>query len=175
MASLVGPNKRPHDFGFKPGDTHLVVNDSAEQMVAWAYGGAKLFSIPALARGQGGDSEWQRPNTDTPPGLYRVGSVWRDYDHLGDSPSPQWDLLPYGWYTLDLEELESQERRYGRAGVAIHGGGSGLGWPGCWKPKQQLLPTHGCVRVHNVALRDLIVPLLGCGRIFVSVYQEAAG
>lgn len=172
MNPLIGPAKRPQDFGFKAGDSHLVVNDASQTLTAWAYGGTNLFKIPAIARGQGRDDEWQRPNTDTPPGLYKVGSVWRDYERLGVSPAPQWDLLPYGWFTLDLEELESQERRWGRAGVAIHGGGSGLGWPGCWQAKQELLPTHGCIRVHNGDLRDLIVPLLKTGTIFVSVYQE---
>jgi hypothetical protein len=174
MANLTGPTKRPHDFGFKQGDSHLVVNDDTQTLTAWDFNGRKLFLLPCLARGQGRDTEWQQPNTDTPPGLYKVGQVWRDYDRLGDAPSaPQWDLLPYGWFTLDLIELEAQERRYGRAGIAIHGGGSGLGWPGCWQPEQALLPTHGCVRVHNLDLRDRIVPLLKGGNIYVSVYQEA--
>lgn len=169
---MKGPNKRPHDFGFKPGDTHLVVNDIEESMSGWGFGGQRLFKIPALARGQGRDDEWQQPQTDTPPGLYKVGTVWRDYDRLGDKPTLQPELMPYGWYTLDLVELESQERRYGRAGIAIHGGGSALGWPGCWAPRQKLLPTHGCVRVHNADLRDKIVPLLKLGTVFVSVFQE---
>ena len=168
----IGPTKRPHEFGFKPGDTHLVVNDQAQTMTAWAHGGERLFKIPALARGQGRDDEWESPNTDTPPGLYKVGTVWRDYERLGDMPSRQPELLPYGWFTLDLIELEAQERRYGRAGIAIHGGGSGLGWPGCWQPMQALLPTHGCIRVHNADLRDRIVPLLKSGTIYVSVFQE---
>jgi GH24 family phage-related lysozyme (muramidase) len=170
---LVGPTKKPQAFGFKAGDSHLVVNDASETLTAWTFQGIKLFTIPALARGQGNDNEWQSPNTDTPPGLYKVGSVWRDYERLGDTKSVPWDLLPYGWFTLDLEELEGQERRYGRAGICIHGGGSALGQHGCWAPYQRLLPTHGCIRVHNAELRDKIVPLLEKGAMFVSVYQEA--
>jgi hypothetical protein len=173
MASLVGPTKKPQDFGFKAGDSHLVVNDGSETMTGFTFQGAMLFKIPALARGQGAETQWKSPNTDTPPGLYKVGSVWRDYERLGDMPGFQPDLLPYGWYTLDLVELEAQERRYGRAGIAIHGGGSGLGWPGCWQPRQALLSTHGCIRCHNADLRDKIVPLLAKGAIFVSVWQEA--
>lgn len=175
MPSLVGPTKTPHQFGFKPGDFHLVINDDAETLKAFDFYGKKLFTIPCLARGQGNDDEWQSPNTDTPPGLYKVGSVWRDYERLGDLPKavPP-DLLPYGWFTLDLEELEAQERRYGRAGIAIHGGGSALGQWGCWQPRQPLLATHGCVRVHNADLRDLIAPLLAKGTVFASVYQEGA-
>lgn len=172
MAPLIGPKKRPQEFGFKLGDHHLIVNDYSETLTAYDFHGAPLFTIPALARGQGADTEWESPNTDTPPGLYKVGSVWRDYDRLGDNPGRQPDLMPYGWYTLDLEELEAQERRYGRAGIAIHGGGSGLGWPGCWQPRQALLSTHGCVRCHNIDLRDKIMPLVAKGTVFVSVYQE---
>lgn len=173
MSILVGPTKRPHDVGFRSGDTHLVMNDASRTMTGWSYDGTRLFKIPALARGQGRENQWQDPNTDTPPGLYKVGSVWRDYDRLGAAPSsPQWELLPYGWYTLDMEELEGQERRYGRAGIAIHGGGSGLGWPGCWAPRQALLPTHGCIRLHNADIRDHLIPRLALGRLFVSVYQE---
>lgn len=170
---MKGPTKRPQDFGFKKGDTHLVVNDISEIAAGWDFDGCRLFTVPALARGQGRDDQWDSPNTDTPPGLYRVGSVWRDYERLGDRPaSPAWDLLPYGWFTLDLEELEGQERRVGRAGIAIHGGGSGLGWPGCWAPMQKLLPTHGCVRMHNAHIRDHLMPRLRLGTVFVSVYQE---
>jgi len=175
MPSLVGPTKTPHQFGFKSGDHHLVVNDDAETLKAFDFFGKGLFTIPCLARGQGDDDEWQSPRTDTPPGLYRVGSVWRDYERIGPSPdSVPHELRPYGWYTLDLEELEAQERRYGRAGIAIHGGGSALGARGCWVPVQPLLATWGCVRVHNADLQR-IVPLLAKGTVFVSVYQEAAG
>lgn len=170
---MAGPSKAPRDFGFSPGDSHLVVNDHLGELTAWDHGGQALFKIPAMARGQGRENQWDLPQTDTPPGLYKVGSVWRDYERLGPRPAPQWDLLPYGWFTLDLVELESQERRYGRSGIAIHGGGSALGWPGCWAPRQQLLPTWGCIRLHNADLRDKVVPLLAAGTVFVSVYQEA--
>jgi hypothetical protein len=56
----------------------------------------------------------------------------------------------------------------------IHGGGTACGWPGAWAPRQALHPTLGCIRLHNVDLRDRILPLIGMGRIWVSVYQEAA-
>jgi hypothetical protein len=173
MPTLVGPTKTPRQFGFKSGDSHLVINDQSETLTAFDFSGKKLFTIPCLARGQGDDDEWRSPKTDTPPGLYKVGSVWRDYERLGETPmSVPADLMPYGWYTLDLEELEAQERRYGRAGICLHGGGSALGRRGSWAPYQRLIPTHGCPRVHNADLRDKIVPLLAKGTMFVSVYQE---
>jgi hypothetical protein len=157
----------------KAGDSYLLVNDRDGDLEAYDHSGQFLWKIPCLARGQGADTEWESPNTDTPPGLYKVGSVWRDYERLGDFPAAvPWDLLPYGWFTLDLVELEGQERRYGRAGIAIHGGGSDLGRRGCWQPFQPLLRTNGCVRVHNADLRDKIVPLLAKGTVYVGVFQE---
>ena len=81
--------------------------------------------------------------------------------------------MAYGWYSLDLIELENQEAKYGRAGIMINGGGSANGWPGAWAPRQPLFPTHGCVRLHNIDLREKVIPLLKTGAMFVSVYQEA--
>jgi hypothetical protein len=170
--ALVGPKKRPQDFGFKAGDSHLIVNDDSERMKAFSFEGKLLWEVDCLARGQGSDSEWKLRNTDTPPGLYKVGAVYRDYEKVGDKPAYDRTLMSYGWYSLDLIELENQEAKYGRAGIMMHGGGSACGWPGAWAPKQPLFPTYGCVRCHNIDLRDKVVPLLKTGTIFVSVYQE---
>jgi hypothetical protein len=170
--ALIGPKKRPQSFGFKTGDSHLIVNDAFERMKAFSFEGKLLWEVDCLARGQGSDFEWKLRNTDTPPGLYKVGTIYRDYEINGDKPRYDRTLMAYGWYSLDLIELENQEAKYGRAGIMIHGGGSGNGWPGAWAPKQSLLPTHGCVRLHNIDLRDKIIPLLKTGAIFVSVYQE---
>lgn len=170
--SLVGPTKTPHDFTFKPGDSHLVVNDAAETLRAFAYGGQSLFTIPALARGQGRDNQWQETNTDTPPGLYRIGQVYNDIRAVGRHPAQDRTLMAYGWLSFDLEELEGQERRHRRAGIMLHGGGSACGWPGAWEPRQELHPTLGCVRVHNIDLRDRILPLTHTGTVYVSVWQE---
>ena len=170
--ALIGPKKRPQNFGFKAGDSHLIVNDASERMKAFSFEGKLLWEVDCLARGQGSDFEWKLRNTDTPPGLYKVGTIYRDYEINGDKPRYDRTLMAYGWYSLDLIELENQEAKYNRAGIMIHGGGSGNGWPGAWAPKQSLLPTHGCVRLHNIDLRDKIIPLLKTGAIFVSVYQE---
>jgi hypothetical protein len=170
--ALVGPKKRPQDFGFKAGDFHLIVNDASERMKAFSFEGKLLWEVDCLARGQGSDFEWKLRNTDTPPGLYKAGAVYRDYEKVGDKPAYDRTLMAYGWYSLDLIELENQEASNGRAGIMIHGGGSACGWPGAWAPKQALFPTHGCVRCHNIDLRDKVVPLLKAGTIFVSVYQE---
>ena len=168
---MIGPNKKPQDFGFKQGDIHLLVNDITEKMKAFDFSGKLLWEIPCLARGQGSDYEFKYTNTDTPPGLYKIGQIYKDYEQ-NPNPSYSRDLMAFGWYSFDLVELEGQESKYGRGGVMIHGGGSACGWPGAWQPNQSLYSTHGCVRVHNVDLRDKILPLTKDGTVFVSVYQE---
>ena len=169
---MIGPKKKPQDFGFKEGDTHLIVNDISETMKAYDFKGTLLWEIPCLARGQGSDYEFKLTATDTPPGLYEIGTVYKDYERVGANPAYDRTLMAYGWYSFDLVELENQEAKYGRAGIMIHGGGSACGWPGAWAPKQSLFSTHGCCRVHNTELRDKILPLTKKGKVFVSVYQE---
>jgi hypothetical protein len=172
IPGLIGPTSHPDSHGFKPGDSHLIVNDDAETVTGWSYHGERLWVLPALARGQGSDREWNRQNTDTPPGLYRSGTIYRDW--TGDPQPPcSRDRLAYGWVSIDLVELEGQEQRVGRAGIMAHGGGSGLGWPRAWAADQPLLPTLGCIRMRNGDLQRLILPLHDRGAVFWSVYQEA--
>jgi hypothetical protein len=169
---MVGPKKRPQDFGFKAGDTHLIVNDVTETIKAFNFDGKLLWELPCLARGQGSDHEYKLRNTDTPPGLYKLGTVYRDYDKVGANPKYDRTLMAYGWYSFDMVELENQEAKYGRAGILIHGGGSANGWPKAWSPMQPLFATHGCVRMHNKHLRENLYPLTKAGTVYVSVYQE---
>lgn len=167
---LVGPLIRP---SLAPGDHHLIANDRSETLTAWSHDGHRLWVIPCLCRGRGGDAEWKAPRTDTPPSLYKVGDVWRDYDRIGPDPRviPA-ELIPFGWYFLELVDQSDLSRRLGRSGFGIHGGGSGLGSRGSWAAYQTLLPTWGCPRVHNADLHHRIVPLLRSGAIWLSVLQE---
>ena len=169
--ALIGPKKQPQDFGFSAHDFHLIVNDATEKIKAYDATGSLLWELPCLARGQGSDDQFKLTNTDTPPGLYKIGAVYKDYDR---DPSETFsrEKRSYGWYSFDLVELEGQESRYGRAGIMIHGGGSACGWPGAWQPLQGLYSTHGCVRMHNQHLKDHLLPLVAKGTVFVSVFQE---
>ncbi len=169
---MIGPKKRPQQFGFKQGDHHIIVNDVVETAKCFSFDGKLLWELPALARGQGSDYEWRISNTDTPPGLYKIGTVYRDYEIAGANPRYDRTLMAYGWYSLDMIDLEGQESGNGRAGIMLHGGGSANGWPGAWAPMQKLYATHGCVRMHNIHLRDKVMPLLKTGSIFISVFQE---
>jgi hypothetical protein len=172
MAKLVGPKKSPRDFGFMYNDTHLIVNDASQTMKAFSHTGTLLWEIPCLARGQGSDTNWTENSTDTPPGLYKLGTIYNDYAKFGLKPNYSRTLAAYGWVFYDMVELEGQERRYNRAGIGLHGGGSALGWPGAWSPHQTLLPTLGCCRIRNADLIDKILPLYKKGTVFVSVFQE---
>jgi hypothetical protein len=169
---MIGPKKRPQDFGFKPGDSHIIVNDIVETAKAFSFEGKLLWEVKALARGQGSDFEFRLARTDTPPGLYKLGAIYKDYEKVGANPSFDRTLMAYGWYSFDMVELENQEAKYGRAGIMIHGGGSACGWPGAWAPNQRLFSTHGCVRMHNQDLRDKLLPLTKTGTVYVSVFQE---
>ena len=169
---MVGPKKRPD---LVPGDHHLIANDVNQTITAFTHDGLRLWQVPCLCRGQGGETEWNTTGSDTPPGLYLVGTVYRDYE---DDPSERFtaERRSYGWYSLDLIGQEGQEgpgSRNGRDGIMIHGGGTACGWPGAWAPLQALHPTLGCIRMHNRDLRDRVIPLLKMGRIWVSVYQES--
>ena len=170
--AMIGPTKRPQQFGFKKGDSHLIVNDASETMKAFSFEGKLLWEIPCLARGQYSDFEWKIQRSDTPPGLYKLGTIYKDYEKVGDKPAYDRTLMSYGWYSFDMVELENQEAGNGMAGIMLHGGGSACGWPGAWAPRQALFPTHGCVRCHNIDLRDKVLPLTQTGTVYCSVFQE---
>ncbi|SBO43142.1 L,D-transpeptidase family protein [Cyanobium sp. NIES-981] len=167
-AGLVGPKRKAP---VEPGDSYLLVNDRDQDMEAYDHTGAFLWKVPCLARGQGADNDWTHTSTDTPPGLYRLGQLYPDYEQNPNPPCSD-TAMSYGWYSFDMEELEGQEVKVGRAGIMLHGGGSGCGWPGAWAPKQPLLPTLGCIRLHNVDLRDKVLPLYRQGTVYVGVFQE---
>lgn len=173
---LVGPKIRPT---IKQGDHHLIANDQNETITCYSSTGERIWQVPCLCRGQGGEAEWNRTATDTPPGLYKVNKngIYLDYT---EHPNPKYftpTRKAYGWYSIDLMGLEGQEgpdsKPY-RDGIMIHGGGSACGWPGAWMPYQSLYPTHGCIRMHNQDIKDRILPLLALGEVYVSVLQEAA-
>jgi len=169
---LIGPTQRPD---LKLGDHHLVMDDKAEIISGFSHTGQRLWTVAALARGQSTETDWHSRASDTPPGLYKVGTVYRDYE---EDPTTSFttERRAYGWYSFDLIGLENQEgpgSRDGRDGIMLHGGGSACGWPGAWLPLQPLYPTLGCIRMHNRDLRDLVLPLTGLGTVYVSVWQEA--
>ena len=134
---LVGPTQRPD---LRAGDHHLVMDDKAETISGFSHTGQRLWTVAALGRGQSTETDWHSRASDTPPGLYKVGTVYRDYE---EDPTTSFttERRAYGWYSFDLIGLEGQEgpgSRDGRDGIMLHGGGSACGWPGAWLPLQPL-------------------------------------
>ena len=173
--TLIGPKLTPKQYLAKnpiQGEWfHLIVNDVNETCKAFTQDGTQRWIIPCLARGL--YNNWRITSGDTPPGLYKVGQIYRDFDKYGLAPQYcDRDMMAFGWYSFDLIDLEGQEKKNGREGIMIHGGGSACGWPGAWNPLQTLYFTHGCVRLHNQDLRDKVLPLTKQGTLFVSVYKD---
>jgi hypothetical protein len=171
MSKLIAPKRKPQEFGFKPGDSHLVGNAITKTVKAFSFEGKLLWEKPCLFDGT--HSNWRRGQGDTPPGLFKLGQIYNDVARLG-SLAPRYDrtLAAFGWITWDLIDCEGNEDNNGRAGICLHGGGSALGWPGAWKPYQKLVPTWGCPRMHNADLRDFVLPLDKTGTVFFSVHQD---
>jgi hypothetical protein len=164
------PKRNPREFGFKQNDSHVVFNAVTKTGKAYSFDGKLLWEKPALLDGQ--HANWKVYQGDTPPGLYKIGDIYNDYGLYGNSPVYDRTLMAYGWASFDLVDLEGNEDNNGRSGVMIHGGGTGLGFPNFWNPYQKLLPTWGCIRMHNKDLVDHVLPLTKKGVVFCSVYQD---
>jgi len=151
----------------KPGDYHLVVNatvDYHERAKLFDHKGELLMTIPCMTMGSNGPRT-DVPAGDTPAGVYHVSYIQRSRPE--ESATEVW--ARYGEWFLDLCEDEGQERAVDRAGIGLHGGGSRLGVDpddrlrplksrsGALAPKQQLVPTNGCIRVHNADLENLAI------------------
>lgn len=127
-----------------PAPLHIVVdgNEGAQKLKAFNRDGSIALQCAAHTWGQ--HANWRQRNGDTPPGKYEVAEI---YATPGEAA--------YGEYCVDLIDLEGQESDNGRAGISLHGGGSGLANP--FAPRQGWLPTHGCIRVQNEDLKRLVV------------------
>jgi len=169
--AMISPKRHPREFGFKSGDTHLILNSQSREAKFFAFEGNLLYKAPVLCMGQ--SSDWRVKRGNTPPGLYRLGQMWNDYSQVSPDQIPAHTDVrrQYGWLTFDMVDLEGNEDGYFRGGVSLHGGGSAAGWPGAWAPKQPLYSTHGCPRMHNVDLRDKVLPCYSRGIVYVSVFQ----
>jgi len=170
---LHAPRTKVTDYGYKPGDAHLVANAQSKTIKAFDFEGKLLWEKPCLAMGQ--DPKWWVKGGDCPPGVWKLdeSQIYDDYSRVGSNPAFDRTLRCYGWVSVDMYDLEGREDDNGRSGLMVHGGGSGAGWPGAWAPYQPLLPTLGCLRMHNKDLVDYLLPLLqNYATVFLSVYQD---
>jgi hypothetical protein len=151
-------------------DTLLKVDANAQTVTATNSEGRRLWQHSCLADGQ--HPNWRAIGGDTPPGLYKLGEAYLDYQKWIDDPGyPPYtrELASFGWCSFDMVDLEGNEDNNGRAGIMLHGGGSAEGWPGAWAPYQPLHYTVGCLRMHNAHLHDYVRPLVQMGTVYVMV------
>lgn len=140
-----------------PGDVHVIINDWERRYIGeakcYTAAGTMLWNIPALCKGVEGNGRWDVRNGDTPPGLYLAGLITETR-----KDEPTWIWNAYGRWCIDMVEQQGQEESVGRAGICWHGGGTAAPIP--LANYQQLVPTLGCVRSHNLDLEMKVVPLL---------------
>jgi hypothetical protein len=136
-------------------------------MKAFTFEGKLLWEIPCLATGQ--TASWWKEGGDTPPSVYRLGTLYND--------KANGTMLPaYGWMFFDMVDCdvtrrESGENTNGRSGIGLHSGGSSLANP--FAPfLVALVPTLGCLRIHNKHLETNILPLYNSGKVYISVFQD---
>ena len=99
-AGMAGPQK---PAPVKPSDSYLLVNDRDEDMEAYDHSGKFLWKHPCLARGQGAYNDWSHTHTDTPPGLYKLGQLYADYEQNPNPPCSD-TAMACGWYSFDMDE-----------------------------------------------------------------------
>jgi RHS repeat-associated protein len=105
-----------------------------------------------LAAGAGGRDRGTH-NADTPFGVYkRRGTATQggtSDDNLGDA---------YGTGKVLMDPIAGEVAASGRAGILIHGGGTSVRTHGGdpFADAQPLYPTHGCVRLRNFDVNELI-------------------
>ena len=153
------------------GDSYLLGNDRDQDMEAYDHSGRLLWRVPCLARGQGRDNHWRQRNSDTPLGLYKLGTIYRDHEANTNPPCSD-TAMAYGWYSFDMEGLEGQEAANGRAGIMLHGGWSTCGGPAPGNPTNPCTPPSAACGSTTINQRDRVLPLPERGTAYVGVFQQ---
>jgi hypothetical protein len=122
-----------------PLDLHCVFNDETNRLSVWNADHQEILAVECRNRAAGGEGFGH--NARCPRGDYGLGA-----------PVPTRDV-PFGWWFIPLEGEEA----HGRAGIGIHGGGSGL--RDSFADRQGWISTHGCLRTQNSDL-DVLVGLI---------------
>lgn len=128
----------------EPRDLHLVFAPAGNVLKVFDAKGGQLFACAAHNRTvrDGQYSHWG----NAPPGLYRLAR-----------PVSK-GTAPFGPWFVGLEDFGEHRSfaDHGRSGIGIHGGGSGLGQPLAPHQSPPWVPTHGCLRLLNVDLIELV-------------------
>jgi hypothetical protein len=139
------PKSTPHatklDTFFRPGNLHFVFAPRSETLKVFSHQGDLLYQCRAMNETFNvGCLHFGR----CPKGTFRFGrTVIANLPAFGPYFTPLYDLSPDG-----------PMHQFGRHGIGLHGGGSHLRNP--FEEYQQLLKTHGCIRVSNHDLKMLV-------------------
>ena len=126
----------------------VVVQNRTSDLSLYSDQGVRISEYRGLARGTAGPSRMVT-NGDTPFGryLYTGSQGGAAQSRLG---------IAYGTGKISMDPDAGEALDSGRTNIRIHGGGSPLGDPGAYAGDQQLISTHGCVRLHNDDVDSLI-------------------
>jgi hypothetical protein len=126
---------------FRPGNLHFVFSSKAKKLKVYNYRGELFYQCRCCNETYNlGFLHWGQ----CPKGTFRLGrAVVADLPAFGPYFIPLYDLSPTG-----------PMHRHGRHGIGLHGGGSRLCQP--FAEFQELLRTHGCLRVTNHDVKLLV-------------------
>ena len=117
-------------------DLHVVFNDDTNRLTVWDAAHTTAATCEARNAATAG------------PGFGHNGRCPRGEFTLGMPVAK--GTVPFGPWFIPVVG----EERFGRDGIGIHGGGSGLArWDA---PRQGWAKTHGCIRVQNQDLETLV-------------------
>lgn len=120
---------------------HWVFNAPARHLKGFDHDGKLVFECEAR---NDTVSEGYGHYGHCPPGTYGLGAPMRL-----DPPE-----VPYGGWYVPVNDIHGLWERYGREGIGVHGGGSGLPEPFAERQGWQI--TEGCVRLQNEDLARFV-------------------
>lgn len=134
---------------------HCVFNDDTNTLRVWNSAHEEILAIEC------------RNDATHGPAFGHNGRCPRWEYPLG-APVPTRDV-PFGFWFVPL----IGEEQFHRAGIGIHGGGSGL--KNSFAPRQGWMKTHGCLRCQNQDLDALIGLILSAQAAGGEVWLTVAG
>ena len=126
----------------KPGDLHLILDAGQRSSKLFKPNVTLIFGCEARNRTVNeGEGHWGH----CPPGEYCLGA-----------PRAK-NTVPFGPYFVPIVDFGNFHtmRDFGREGIGLHGGGSGL--PDPFAPRQGWQITEGCWRYQNEDISHLVV------------------
>jgi hypothetical protein len=141
-----------------PHDLHVIFDAGARLLTVWDGSHQKLMECEA--RNKTTDDGQFGHYGNLPSGLYLLGA-----------PVVK-NTVPFGPFYVPITDFGPNRAlaEHGRSGVGIHGGGSGA--PDPFAAHQGFVVTHGCVRVQNIDLRQLVRLILaaqqGSGKCYLT-------